>query len=222
MKKYDWSAARVYEAVRKSANYSDTLRYLGVPIRGNNIATLKRVIEKHGLDTSHFVRFVPAKGPISNTYIPSVEYTNKPGRRITSGKLRRKLIEEGIKDYKCDCCGISKWNGREITLQLHHIDGDNENNSLDNLQLLCPNCHSQTVNYRGNKTERKRYYCPDCGAEIGKGSQRCVKCSAKIKRILPISDEELRAEYAVLKSYRALSKKYGISDVAIRKHIEGK
>lgn len=50
-------------------------------------------------------------------------------------------------------CGIRDWNGRELVFELHHIDGNRNNNSLDNLMILCPNCHSQTDNFR-NKSRK--------------------------------------------------------------------
>ena len=66
-----------------------------------------------------------------------------------ASKLKRRLIQEGIKENKCECCGISEWNGRPLSLELHHIDGNKHNNKLENLIILCPNCHSQTETYRG-------------------------------------------------------------------------
>ena len=65
-----------------------------------------------------------------------------------TGKLRNRLIKEGIKTYQCECCGISSWNGKPINLELHHIDGNRFNHVISNLQLLCPNCHSQTDTFR--------------------------------------------------------------------------
>ena len=64
-------------------------------------------------------------------------------------KLRNRLIKEKIIEYKCDCCGISKWNNMDISLQLDHIDGNSTNHVLSNLRLLCPNCHSQTETWCG-------------------------------------------------------------------------
>lgn len=63
-------------------------------------------------------------------------------------KLKNRLLTEGIKQNKCECCGISTWNDKPIILELHHIDGNSHNHLLSNLQLLCPNCHSQTDNFR--------------------------------------------------------------------------
>lgn len=217
--KYDWSEERVRDAVSKSLNYCDSLRALGVPVRGNNIATLKNNIKKYEIDTSHFTGRVYEKGPISRRYKSALEYL-KDGTRIQSNKLREKIVAEGIKDYKCDCCGVSEWNGKPITLQLHHIDGDDTNNSIDNIRLLCPNCHSQTVNYRGNKTEKKRYYCPNCGREIVKNSKYCPACAASRRRKIPISDDELMEEFGIVKNRFVLAKKYGVSEAAIRKHLK--
>jgi 5-methylcytosine-specific restriction endonuclease McrA len=66
-----------------------------------------------------------------------------------SNKLRKRLIDEKIKTESCECCSLSEWLNKPIKLELHHIDGNKKNNFLDNLMLLCPNCHSFTDTYRG-------------------------------------------------------------------------
>lgn len=70
-----------------------------------------------------------------------------------TSKLSKRLIKEGYKEYKCEKpgCGISEWNGESISLELNHKDGNNGNHKLENLELLCPNCHSQTPTYRSKK-----------------------------------------------------------------------
>lgn len=64
---------------------------------------------------------------------------------VRGGIVLSELLK--IREHRCECCGLSEWNGLPITLQAHHIDGDKTNNMLENLSLLCPNCHSQTDNY---------------------------------------------------------------------------
>ena len=64
---------------------------------------------------------------------------------------RRRLIEDGIKEAKCECCGLSEWMGKPIPLELHHKDFNHYNNELSNLQILCSNCHMQAHNYNDNK-----------------------------------------------------------------------
>jgi hypothetical protein len=63
--------------------------------------------------------------------------------------LKRKLFEAGLKSNKCEVCGIEEWNGVSLQMQLDHIDGNTYNHRLDNLRMICPNCHSQTVNFCG-------------------------------------------------------------------------
>lgn len=82
---------------------------------------------------------------ISNTKKSALEILNNPS--ITNSKKRIRLIEDGIKDNKCECCGLSEWMGKPIPLELHHKDLNHYNNSLDNLQILCANCHMQAHNY---------------------------------------------------------------------------
>jgi len=76
-----------------------------------------------------------------------LEYLNSDSL-IKSDRLKKKLIEEGYKEHKCEECKLTEWNGDLIPIELHHIDGDRFNNEIDNLQILCPNCHAQTDNYR--------------------------------------------------------------------------
>ena len=69
-------------------------------------------------------------------------------------KLKKRLIEENVFEYKCFVCSISNWNNKKISLQLDHIDGNNHNHKINNLRLLCPNCHSQTETWCGKNTSR--------------------------------------------------------------------
>lgn len=70
-----------------------------------------------------------------------------------SYKLKLRLFNEKIKTNQCESCGITSWNEKPLQMELHHKDGDRTNHSLNNLLILCPNCHSQTDNFRAkNKT----------------------------------------------------------------------
>ena len=68
--------------------------------------------------------------------------------------MLKRLVREGIKEYKCIICGRDKWNDIPLTLHLDHINGDNTDNRIENLRILCPNCHSQTITYSKNKSRR--------------------------------------------------------------------
>jgi hypothetical protein len=71
--------------------------------------------------------------------------------QYTSSKLRVRLIKEGIKNAECEICGITEWNGLPAPLELDHIDGNNSNNLLSNLRIICPNCHHQTPTHSCKK-----------------------------------------------------------------------
>lgn len=73
-----------------------------------------------------------------------------------TNKLRLRLLKEKIKKNKCDKCKIESWNNRNITIELDHINGNSNDHRLDNLQMLCPNCHSQTDTFRGRNIKNKR------------------------------------------------------------------
>ena len=73
---------------------------------------------------------------------------------IQSNKVRLKLLKEGYKEYKCECCGLTEWMGKPIPLELHHIDGNHHNNTIENYSLLCPNCHALTDSYRGKNSKK--------------------------------------------------------------------
>lgn len=70
-------------------------------------------------------------------------------------KLKNRLLKEGILINKCAVCGISSWNKKPLNLELDHVDGRRMNHELSNLRLLCPNCHSQTDNYRSKNRKPK-------------------------------------------------------------------
>lgn len=71
-------------------------------------------------------------------------------------KLKKRLIKEGFLENKCNICGITTWNDKQIVLQLDHIDGNPHNHVFNNLRLLCPNCHSQTETWCGKKLVQNR------------------------------------------------------------------
>jgi 5-methylcytosine-specific restriction endonuclease McrA len=78
------------------------------------------------------------------------------GRRTQRGHLKFRLLAEGLKENRCELCGIDEWRDGPLSLALHHINGDGRDNRLENLQLLCPNCHSQTDTFGGRNGHRRK------------------------------------------------------------------
>lgn len=82
----------------------------------------------------------------------ALELIKSPG--ATNHQKRKRLIEDGLKENRCECCGLSEWMGKPIPLELHHKDGNHWNNDLENLQILCANCHMQAHDYNNNKKKK--------------------------------------------------------------------
>lgn len=116
------------------------------PDGGGSVQRVKTLIMENNIDISHFKGQGHTKN-IGKRRTPTEDYlTNKV--KITSHKLRIRLLEDGIFEYKCSCCGLSEWLGNPIPLELHHKDGNKDNNELNNLELRCPNCHYFTETYK--------------------------------------------------------------------------
>ena len=88
------------------------------------------------------------KSWISERAIPIEEIFNGNHPQFQSYKLKKRLYKEGIKKNICEICGINEWNGKSIECELDHIDGNRSNHRLDNLRIICLNCHSQTETFR--------------------------------------------------------------------------
>jgi hypothetical protein len=87
------------------------------------------------------------KGRKSTNYKTAIEYIE--GTTVKSHILKMKLIRDGLKEEKCEICGLQEWLGEKIPLELHHKDGNHFNNKLENLEILCPNCHALQPNNSG-------------------------------------------------------------------------
>jgi len=136
-------------------------------------ARIKEKILQLELNTSHWKNF---SGSAPRKILP-IEKVLKRNTNIQTSNLRTRLLNNELLEYKCSICNLVEWNGKAISLQLDHINGQRKDNRIENLRLLCPNCHSQTDTF--------------CGKNI-KGIKRksldqytrypCVKCNRLLQR----------------------------------------
>lgn len=182
---------RVEQAVQNSKTLAGVLRELNVKWSGGQQQNIRRWIDVYKIDTSHFVGQAVRKGCSRPRIVWQNILTKKTlDRRERSHLLRRALLDYG-KPYVCIVCGNDgHWNGKELRLQVDHKDGNWSNNEPDNLEFICPNCHSQTTGWSGQKgnttltsatSTRKKYPCQDCQRLVTKLSGRCKSCSAKLR-----------------------------------------
>lgn len=158
---YDYTPAELQTLLDNSESYSQLLRSIGLNPKGGNPETLKRIIKEYNLDETQLN--MNRSRLYRNCAISTHSKTTKNLEDILSNKvsykntysLLKRLFSNGIKEKKCERCGLTDWMGEPISLQLHHNDGNRDNNSLENLSVLCPNCHSQTDSYAGKNTKKR-------------------------------------------------------------------
>ena len=148
MKLHKYSLEQLKQAIPESTSLRQVLLKLNVAAYGGNYLVLKKAIKHFNLDVSHFKGQAWNKGkrlPVKYSLNDYIE-NRKP---IQSYKLKKRLIENKLLKPVCSNCKNSQWLGGIIPLELDHINGDNKDNRLKNLRLLCPNCHALTSTYRG-------------------------------------------------------------------------
>jgi len=178
---------------------------------------------------------------------PIEEYLGE-NTNVSASKLRARLIDSGLKEGKCECCGLSEWMGRKIPLELHHKNMNHYDNRIENLQILCSNCHSLAHNYSNTTGKEKTFvnyksleksigkektlkvkkevlkrFCEVCGKELTSKKQKhfcSYECSHKATRKEPTIDE-LKNKLNELGWNKTKTGKYfGVTDTAIRKWIK--
>jgi Zn finger protein HypA/HybF involved in hydrogenase expression len=235
--RHSYTIEEFKKAVEESYSIAQTLTKLGLSPKGGNYRVFKKFEKLYNINTSHFTGQGHLKGkshkfntiPLSEILVKDYEYS--------SNKLRKRLIAEGLKEHRCECCRLNEWLGEPIPLELDHIDGDHYNNQLENLKILCPNCHAKTPTYRGknkksknsqtlkNKNQiaiiKKIYNCSSCRIQLKRKCKTglCNSCYSKSQRKVERPSKEQLLQEVNQSSYVAVGKKYGVSDNAIRKWI---
>lgn len=207
---------QIIDAAKESVSCAQLLCKLGLKPIGGNYATMKRKLFNLNIDCSHWTKQGWNKGKKLKNW---ENYTR-------ANNSKKHLIKE--LGHKCEQCLISVWYDTPIPLEIHHIDGDRTNNSLKNLQLLCPNCHACTDNWRGRKNIKKDNDIPlkrnkeVIISSIKKPKRKIIKerqvYVPKTKITWPNKEnlEKLIQE----KSLCQISRELGVSDNSIRKRAK--
>ena len=154
MRKVNYTKELLEEKVKDCYSFAELCRRLGLKPEGSNPKTVRKKMDEFGVDYSHFTGQGWNKlghPSFGNSGKSLEEYFVEHGEK-KSGNVRERLLNNGLKENKCEKCGITEWNGLPITIQLHHINGIHDDNRLENLMMLCPNCHSQTETFCKRKT----------------------------------------------------------------------
>lgn len=205
------------EAVRTCKNYTEIAAYLGAD-NPTAATEVKRRISKMNLKFC----FKPATWQSDEEFFTINHYHN-------SGNLRRRFLAIESIPYRCVICGQKpSWNGKELTLEIDHVNGDSTDCRLENLRWLCPNCHSQTETYKAkNKRNSCRKFsygilaCSNCGKSFNakhRHAKYCSRsCSAAAKERKPPVDKTTLYNLLKENSFTSVARMYGVSDNAVRK-----
>lgn len=148
---HTYSDEQLSAVVAASSTKADVLRALGLPPSRQQYPELNRRLAAASVDTTHLRGRAWRRG---GTYGPREPLEVVLARPRAPARLGERLVREGVLERRCACCGRTEWNGEPIPLELDHVNGDRSDNRLENLRLLCPNCHAQTPTWRGRNIGR--------------------------------------------------------------------
>jgi len=127
-------------------------------------ASMRQCMKRFGFSRDAWGKAVKRRDIVPNEWVIPLETLLVAGRKRQRGHIKGRLLRAGLKQNRCEQCGISEWRGKPLKMQLHHINGDGLDNRLENLELLCANCHSQTSTYGGRNGHRRKQLNDDASA----------------------------------------------------------
>ncbi len=216
--------------ITESISVAEVLRKLGYDPRGRNYKIVHDAIKRLNLDYSHFLGKSHCKNKIR--IINWNEVLIQKSSVILGPARKKRLVKDGLLIYKCynEKCGLNSWLGEKISLQLDHINGINNDHRIENLRLLCPNCHSQTPTFAGKNLKgqkrrlvQKNDFCT-CGKKKTIRCAMCKECFKQYKadnltKIKWPSNDDLIQMIKEL-NYVQVGKILGVSDGAIRHRLK--
>lgn len=186
-RKEKYSKENFEKAIKKSKSIKESLKNLNLRAAGGNYKVFHKYVDEYNIDTSHFEtkeevikrtlrKYTSGiKIPLSDILVKNSDYNRT--------NLKDRLYEEGLKNRNCeikDCGQGEEWMGEKMSLILDHINGVHNDNRIENLRIVCPNCNATLPTHCG-KHKKKEHKCVDCNCNVSKAAKRCQSCSNKYK-----------------------------------------
>lgn len=236
-RRLSYTEEQAREAISTSYSWSESLRKLGLCPTGGAWRVLKKYAARWSISTDHFDPARAREGNLRSRKRPLGEVLVE-GSTYSRQHVKRRLFREGLKEPRCEMCGQDEnWQGRRMAMILDHINGVRNDNRLENLQIVCPNCAATLDTHCGrkNRVPKVKRSCRRCGRSFfpGRPEQRyCSRaCGSRWDRSRlrgrpnPASRRVSRPPYEKLLAeieatgYLAVGRKYGVSDNAVRKWV---
>lgn len=204
--------------VKEETSLSNVLMRFGFPKNSTNSKKLESILKNRNIDITHF-RSIKKRKKYSKEDIFCINSNYK-------GSLKYNILKLKLKENKCQSCKLEpRWNNAYLSLQIDHINGISNDNRIENLRILCPNCHSQTETF-GSKNHkikgRKQYHCRSCKKHVSQGKDICKEChvdflleNSKFK----ISTSDLK-EIIQIETLTDIAKRFGVTANTVKKRCK--
>jgi hypothetical protein len=213
-----WERDHLLDLIKKSINHTEVLIKMNLIPHGSNFKTLNKYIKKYDINVSHFDSYYKneKKGYVEKSKLSDILVENSTFDRST---LKRRLYEDGLKQRVCEMCGQDEiWHGKCMSLIIDHINGVSDDNRIENLRIICPNCAATLSTHAGRNIKSKKPKC-DCGNVITYKSKKCRVCHTRSTRKVerpPIAQLKIEVSES---NYTVVGKKYGVNRSTIRRWI---
>lgn len=212
--KSNWEREKIENIIKESLSQKEVLEKMGLRAAGSNFETLKKYIKLYNLDTTHFRRCYDNMVFKNKDNKITLKEVLKENSNYSRGHLKERLYEDGLKERKCELCGQDEeWNGKHMSLILDHINGIYNDNRIENLRIVCPNCNATLETHCGKNTQEK------IKNKIEQKEKNIINSFISRRKVKRPSFEELKIEIEKF-GLVGVGRKYGVSGNAIKKWIK--